>query len=90
MGGHASSNGFVKMTICTIWVFRVSLLGTIFVTLKIIYQDCSEEELVVGVNRKKKDHWVAVFTQQAKPLPAKLNLGFVLEQAKQLQSFFVN
>lgn len=38
--------------------------------------DCSEEKLVVGVNRK--NHWMAVFAQQVKPQPPKLNLSFVL------------
>lgn len=38
--------------------------------------DCSEEELVVGGNRK--NHWMAVFAQQVKPQPPKLNLSFVL------------
>lgn len=38
--------------------------------------DCSQEELVVGVN--KKSRWMAVFAQQVKPQPPKLNLSFVL------------
>lgn len=61
----------------------MSLAGTIFMTLKIDAEfietytnDCSQEELVVGVN--KKSRWMAVFAQQVKPQPPKLNLSFVL------------
>lgn len=60
VGGHASLNGLVKITLSTNWGFQVSLPGTIFVMSKIDAEfietytnDCSEEELVVGVNRIK-------------------------------------